>query len=48
MKIVRSVVRLGLLLLSTVPAAQEKPNILLIWGDDIGLLYPTYPRTHKN
>jgi arylsulfatase len=36
MKIIRHAVCAGLLLLGTVSAAQDKPNILVIWGDDIG------------
>ena len=36
MKIIRHVVCVGLLLLGTISAAQDKPNILVIWGDDIG------------
>jgi arylsulfatase len=36
MKIIRYAVCVGLLLIGTVSAAQDKPNILMIWGDDIG------------
>ncbi len=36
MKIIRHAICVGLLLLGTVAAAQDKPNILVIWGDDIG------------
>ena len=36
MKITLHAVCVGLLLFSTVSAAQDKPNILIIWGDDIG------------
>ncbi len=36
MKITRHAVCVGLLLFSAVSAAQDKPNILIIWGDDIG------------
>ncbi len=36
MKIIRHAVCVGLLLIGTVSAAQDKPNILMIWGDDIG------------
>ncbi len=36
MKNIRYAVCVGLLLFSTVSAAQDKPNILIIWGDDIG------------
>ena len=36
MKNIRYAVCVGLLLFSTVAAAQDKPNILIIWGDDIG------------
>ncbi|MFB3125025.1 MAG: arylsulfatase, partial [Woeseiaceae bacterium] len=36
MKIIRHALCAGLLLLGTVSAAQDKPNILVIWGDDIG------------
>ena len=36
MKIIRHVACVGFLLFTTISAAQDKPNILVIWGDDIG------------